>query len=273
MAEPNPSPAPRVPVRRAVVTGASSGIGKAFSERLAADQYEVCLVARRRDRLETLADGLRERSGVPVNVRPTDLTNPSDLDSLCRELADSPPDLLVNNAGFGTAGPFASLDAENEVREIQLNVVALVRLTRSVLPAMVERGHGDVINVSSLAGLSPAPFTATYAATKAFVTHFTEAIHEEVRGSGVRIQALLPGFTRTEFQQVAGVDPSAVPSAAWMTPEAVVEASLAGLERGEALVVPGAGNRALAVVQRLAPRGLTRRLIARVSRTRLGAGD
>jgi short-subunit dehydrogenase len=260
---------PRGPVRRALVTGASSGIGRAFAARLARDQMDLCLVARRRERLESLAAELRERSGVRVEVHPADLTDREQVGELARALADRTPDLLVNNAGFGTAGPFAELDPLTEEREIELNVLALTRLTHAVLPGMIERGSGAVINVSSLAGVAPMPYTATYGATKAFVTSLTEALAEELRGSGVRVQVLLPGFTRTEFQQVAGVEPGAIPAGAWMTPEAVVEASLAALERGDVTCVPGAQNKLLAAVQAATPRRLTRRIVGAAMRRSL----
>jgi short-subunit dehydrogenase len=129
---------------------------------------------------------------------------------------------------------------------------------------MIRRGRGQIVNVSSLAGLAPGPYTATYAATKAFVNTFTESLYEELRGTGVQVQALLPGFTRTEFQDRAGIDASQLPGFAWMTPEAVVEASLASLRRGELICVPGFGNRVLGVLQRAAPRALTRSVLARV---------
>lgn len=248
--------------RRAVVTGASAGIGRAFAERLARDQMDLCLVARRKDRLDELAAELRGRFAVEVEVRPVDLTDASALGALADALAERPPDLLVNNAGFGTVGPFAELDPDAEEREVRLNVVALLRLTRAVLPGMVKRGHGGVVNVSSMAGLTPGPYTATYAATKAFVTSFSEALHEELRGTGVRVQALLPGFTRTEFQEVAGMDTAQIPGFAWMEPETVVEASLRALERGDTICVAGVGNRVLAAVQRTVPRSITRRFIA-----------
>jgi short-subunit dehydrogenase len=261
---------PRGPTHNALVTGASAGIGRAFAERLARDQMDLCLVARRKDRLDALAAELGERRGVAVEVRACDLTDPAALAELCDAVAQQPPDLLVNNAGFGTVGRFAELDPAGEEREIRLNVVALVRLTRAALPGMVERGHGAVINVSSMAGISPAPYTATYAATKAFVTSFSEALYEEVRGTGVKVQALLPGFTRTEFQEVAGVDPARVPGFAWMPPEDVVDASLRALEKGEAVCVPGLGNRVLAGVTRLVPTSLSRRITGAAMRRTLG---
>jgi uncharacterized protein len=261
---------PRGPVRRALVTGASAGIGRAFADRLARDHFELVLVARSAERLEELAAELRARSGVEVTVWPADLTDAPDLARLADAVAERPPDLLVNNAGFGTVGPFAELDPEGELREIKLNVVAVVRLTRAVLPGMIERGHGAIVNVSSMAGLSPGPYTATYAATKAYVTSFSEALFEELRDSGVKVQALLPGFTRTEFQERAGIDASQIPAFAWMSAEAVVEASLHALERGDALCIPGAGYKVLSSLQGLAPRALARRIVGASMRRRLG---
>lgn len=255
------------PRRRALVTGASSGIGEAFAERLARDQYNLVLVARSAERLEALAKRLTESRGMEVTVLPADLTDPRELARVEAALQERTPDLLVNNAGFGTVGAFSELELENEEREIRLNALAPVRLTHAVLPRMVARGHGAVINVSSMACLQPVPYTATYGATKAFLTSFSEAVHEEVRESGVRVQALLPGFTRTEFQERAGIDDKRVPGFVWLSAERVVDASLAALERGDPVCIPGAGYRVLSGAQRLVPRGLLRRLYGAASRT------
>ena len=254
---------------RALVTGASAGIGEAFARLLAARHHDLTLVARRRDRLEALAKELAERHRVSASVEAADLAEEADLSGLVAKVAADPPDLLVNNAGFGTVGRFAELDPERELEEIRTNVLALVRLTRAALPGMLARGRGAVVNVSSLAGESPGPFTATYAASKAYVTRFSESLHEELRGTGVVVQALLPGFTRTEFQEVAGVDPGSVPSFAWMSPERVARASLAALARGDALCIPGAGNRLLGGLTALAPRSLARRVLGTIQRRNL----
>jgi len=243
------------------VTGASTGIGRTFAERLARDQYDLVLVARDAGRLEELAKRLASERGIEARVLAADLTDPAGLGRVEAELAERPPDLLVNNAGFGTVGRFAELDVDGEDREVRLNVLALMRLTHAALGPMLTRGHGGVINVSSLAGESASPYTATYAATKAFVTSFSEALSEELRGSGVRVQALLPGFTRTEFQERAGIDARTIPGFAWMEPEAVVEASLAALEKGQVVCIPGLGNRILAPFQRILPRSLVRRVV------------
>jgi short-subunit dehydrogenase len=255
--------------RRALVTGASAGIGEAFARALAARHHDLVLVARRRDRLEALAKELAERHRVSTSIEAVDLVEEAELAALAAAITPDPPDLLVNNAGFGTFGRFTELETERELEEIRLNVLALVQLTRAVLPGMLARGRGAVINVSSLAGEAPGPFTATYAATKAFVTSFSHSLYEELRGTGVVVQALLPGFTRTEFQAVAGVDPGLVPSLAWLSAERVARASLAALERGDAVCIPGAGYRLLGGLGALAPRSVARRVLGTLQRRNL----
>ena len=247
--------------KRALVTGASAGIGAAFAERLAQEQYDLIIVARSRERLQALARQLQDRHGVRAEPLSADLTDAAEL-RVIEEVAagDDGLELVVNNAGFGTFGRFGELDADQEESEIRLNVLALVRLTRAALPGMIARRQGAIINVSSMAGFQPAPYNATYGATKAYVTSFTEALHEELRGTGVRVQALCPGFTRTEFQERAKIDVSSIPSLAWMTPEAVVDASLAALRRGQVICVPGIGNRLLTALVGTIPRGIARRV-------------
>ena len=257
--------------RRALVTGASTGLGAVFATALARQQYDLTIVARSRERLEALAERLRQSYAIAVEVVVADLTQASALYTVEQHMAgDQRLELLVNNAGFGTTGPFATLDPDREETEICLNIMALVRLTRAALPGMITRGHGAIINVSSLAAFVPGPYDATYGATKAFVNSFTEALHEELRGTGVRVQALCPGFTHTEFQQRAGIDVSRIPAFAWMTPEAVVEASLAALQRGQVVCVPGLVNRLLAMLIGVAPRRLVRRVTGLLAHRVLG---
>lgn len=259
------------PRRLAVVTGASSGIGHAFATRLARDAYDLLVVARRRDRLEELAKRLTEAHGHSVEILDRDLTRADQLRDVEERIrGQATLELLVNNAGFGTAGAFAELDPDHEEEEIRLNVIALARLTRAALPVMIERGSGSIVNVSSVVAFQPDPYNATYGATKAFVNSFTEALHEELRGTGVKVQALCPGATRTEFQHSAGLDTSKVPSFAWQSAEEVVEASLAGLQKGELVCVPGLGNQLLTAVSRMAPRAWTRRMAAGFAQRMLG---
>jgi short-subunit dehydrogenase len=253
--------------KRALVTGASAGIGAAFARRLASQGYDLLVVARDRARLEALARELEAAHGVEVEVVPADLTEPQDLEKVEQRAARAHLELLVNNAGFGTVGPFHRLDPDREEQEIRLNVIAVVRLTRAVLPGMLERNRGAIINVSSVAAFQPTPFNATYGATKAFVNSFTEAVYEEIRGSNVRLQALCPGFTRTEFQARAGIKEVRVPDFVWMQPEEVVDASLAALARGQLICVPGLSYKALTQLTGWLPRPLVRRISGTLGRS------
>lgn len=248
--------------RRALVTGASTGIGRAFAEQLAAIGYDVVLVARSRDRLDQLAHDLAAAHGIVAQALPADLTDPLELRLVEGVIVDGDLDLLVNNAGFGTVGAFAEADLEEEERQLRLNVLALMRLSHAALPGMKARQRGAIVNVSSLMAFQAAPFNATYAATKAFVSSFSEALHEEVRDSGVTVQVVCPGLTRTEFQERAHMDVSSLPDMLWMAPETVVEASLAALRRGDAVCIPGLSNRAMASLSSSLPRSWTRRLVA-----------
>jgi len=251
-------------IQRALVTGASSGIGEAFARRLAADGTALVLVARRADRLDALAGEL----GGTIEVLPADLADGEQLRLVEKRLADAadPVELLVNNAGFGTTGDFATLDVEREDEEVRLNVLAVVRLCRAALPGMLERRAGGIVNVSSLAGFQPDPGNATYGASKAFVLSFSEALAEEVRGSGVRVQALCPGFTRTDFQTTAEYETSRIPKAAWQRPDQVVETSLAALEKGKVVCVPGPHNKVAAAASTFLPRVARRRVAGLLGR-------
>jgi uncharacterized protein len=230
----------------ALVTGASSGLGEAFAEHLAADGHDLIVVARRQDRLRALADRLRDAHGTATQVLVADLTAPQDLRRVKARITAGPAlDLLVNNAGFGGYRPFLQLDPDTAEELNRLQVLAVTRLARAALPAMVARGQGAVVNVSSQLAFSAAlpspplpPGRAVYAATKAYVNAFTQLLHGELAGTGVRVQALCPGVMRTEFYQRMGTDLGRVPIRP-MEPSAVVSASLAGLQRGQVLCVPG----------------------------------
>jgi len=231
--------------KHALVTGASSGLGAAFAERLGHDHYDLILVARRLDRLEALAERLQQNQSVTVDVLKADLTQSNELQAIEKRIAEAPAlNMLVNNAGFGGYMPFVSLDPDRAEELIRLQVVAVTRLTRAVLPGMIARGQGAVINVSSRLAFSamipspPLPKRATYAATKAYINTFTQILANELEGTGVRVQALCPGVVQTDFHQQVGIDPTSYPASIVMTPEDVVEASLAGLARGEVICVP-----------------------------------
>jgi uncharacterized protein len=253
----------RYPFRSALITGASSGIGMAMAELLAADGVAQVVVARRVDQLEDLA---RRYEG--IEVLPADLTTAGGVERVVTRITDDPVDLVVNNAGFGTSGDFYELDPDRLADEIALNVVALTRISRAALGVMVPRGDGYLLNVSSVASFQPAPKLAVYAATKAYVTSLTESLHEEVRGTGVHVTALCPGLTRTEFQSVSNADSytGAYPSFAWMSAAQVAEAGLHDVAKNHALSIPGALYKAMSAASSVTPRGLARRLAGLVQR-------
>ena len=247
--------------RRALVTGASAGIGAEMVRRLTDAGVATVVVARRADRLHELAAGVSRRDG-DVEILPADLLDPTDRLRVEQRLADdaSPVDLLVNNAGVGSFGAFAETDADDEQRQIELNVMVLTRLARAALPGMLARGRGSVLNVSSLAAYQPYPYAAVYGATKAFVNSLSHALAEETRGSGVRVTALCPGFTRTEFQEVAGFVEASVPRPLWTSVGQVARDGLAGAAAGKATVVPGRQFKLAAAVSSVVPARLTRRV-------------
>jgi uncharacterized protein len=246
----------------ALITGASVGIGAQFALQLAARGNDVVLVARDGARLEALAKEIEGQSDARAEVLVADLTDTRMLETV--EARARTVDILVNNAGFGTFGSFHTLDIETETREINLNVIALVRLTHAAAAAMVERGKGGILNVSSLAGFQPGPLNATYGATKAFVTSFTEAVHEELKGTGVSITALCPSFTHTEFQVRANAPASGVPGFMWQEAPEVARAGLDGLAKNRAVVIPGAFNKVMGNFSAVTPHAITRRLGAAV---------
>jgi short-subunit dehydrogenase len=252
----------------AMVTGASAGIGRAFAEAFAARGYDLVLVARDTARLEALAKELDAAHDATAEVLSADLSVGAQVATVETRLVDPdrPVEVLVNNAGFGTMGRFDELPISREIQEIGLNVVALTRLTHAALPAMVANGRGGVINVSSIAGYQPTPLNATYGATKAFVSSLTEAIHEELKGTGVNVMALCPGFTRTEFQERAGIDSSEIPDFLWQSSETVVAFALKAFDAGKAVCVPGALNKVTAGFSASAPSTVSRKIAGLVVR-------
>lgn len=233
------------------VTGASSGIGAAFARALASRGHSLLLVARRRQRLEDLAEDLEGRFGCGIEVLVADLTVERDLSRVEERLKGfSGLEGLVNNAGFGTKERFHEAPLEGQVAMHRLHVMATMRLTRAVLPGMITRRKGYVVNVSSLGAFTPIPGNVSYCATKAWINSFTEGLALELRaiGSPVRVRALCPGFTLTEFHDVMGFDRSTVPDRWWMRAEDVVDASLEGLEKGRLFVVPGRRKRSVAAL-------------------------
>ena len=247
-----------------MVTGASSGIGAAFARRLARDGFQLILVARRHDLLQQLA---QELSGAETLA--ADLTLEEDLARVEARIASAPElELLVNNAGFGTKGWLWEAPLEGQVRMHQLHVMATLRLTRAALAAMVPRGRGGVINVSSVAAFGQSPGNVSYCATKAWINSFTEGLDLELRGSAspVRVQALCPGFTVTGFHDTMGMSRDGIPAWLWLRAEDVVDASLRGLERGKLFVVPGAIYKLVVFLEKLAPRRLRSAAVVLVMR-------
>ncbi|MCL6646347.1 MAG: SDR family oxidoreductase [Dehalococcoidia bacterium] len=243
----------------AVITGASSGLGETFARKLAARGYGLLLAARRVQRLEALKAELEKQYGVEVDCFPCDLSKPAEAEGLAARIeAGATPDLLVNNAGFGTLGFFHETDYARQVEMVNLHVLATMRLTRAVLPGMIRRGSGAVINVSSVAGFWRSGGNVSYCATKGWMNDFTEGLRIELDllGSPVKVQALCPGFTYTEFHDVLGVDRNRVPRWLWMDAGEVVEASLRGLESGRLFVIPGWQYRIGAALGELLPFGL-----------------
>lgn len=239
----------------ALITGASSGIGYEFSQLLAAEGYNTVLVARRQDKLETQATELRQKYSGEVTVLARDLIDPAASAEIFDELQDRgiQVDVLINNAGFGDHAAFAQADTGKLLDMLQLNVVALTHLARLFLPGMLERGRGSILNLGSTGSFGPAPYMAAYAATKAYVLSLSEALHEETKNSGVTVTALCPGYTRTGFQETAGVAPDNL-----MTAAEVARQGLEGLQRGQAIVIPGFQNQMLALSAKLLPRSIVR---------------
>ncbi|HMD84894.1 MAG TPA: SDR family oxidoreductase [Terriglobia bacterium] len=243
----------------AVVTGASSGIGAVFARKLAARGYDLALVARRQDRLRQMADDLRDNFHVNCTLLGADLTRDAELLSVEEFLAGAPNlHLLVNNAGFGTQGRFFEAPIESQDAMHRLHIVATMRLTHAALRNLTARNRGAVINVSSVAAFVPRPGTTSYYSTKAWINCFTEGLYLELKsaGSRVRVQALCPGFTLTEFHDVLGLDRNFISRAWWMPAEDVVEASLEGLKKGKLFVVPGWRYKLVVALMRMLPRGV-----------------
>ena len=242
----------------ALITGASSGIGEVFARKLAARGYDLILVARREDRLRTLAASLPAQT----QVLSADLASEAGLASVERAIRGCARlELLINNAGFGTLGPFWEADVAGQSRMHEVHVMATMRLTHAALGGMVPRGRGGVISVSSLAAFGQGPGRVSYCATKAWINSFTEGLDMELRsvGSPVKVQALCPGFTVTEFYQTGGMDRKQIPDSLWMSEDYVVQASLDGLDRGNVIVVPNWKYKIGAALLKHSPHTLKRR--------------
>jgi uncharacterized protein len=253
-----------------LVTGASSGIGAAIATELASRGHALTLVARREERLRTLATELTSAHGVTVEVIAADLGDPADRQRMVDELRGRGRvvEVLVNNAGFGHQADFATSPRERMAEMIDINVATVVDLTSRFLTGMIDRGRGSVINIASTAAFQPLPGSAVYAATKAFVLSFSEAIRTELRGTGVTVTAVCPGPVKTEFTEVAGFGgvEDRTPSAVWMSADEIARHAIDGAVNDRRVVVPGMLNRASALAGQHSPRGLALPLISRIWR-------
>ena len=254
----------------AVVTGPTAGIGREFAERLAARGHDLLLVARDAARLHAVADALAAAHGVTAEVAAHDLTDPAQVEALAAALATRPRvDVLVNNAGFGTLGTLARTDPARQAAMIQLHCATPLRLAQAVLPGMTARRAGLIVNVCSVAAFLTGPGNATYSGTKAFLRLATDGLSAELQGTGVRVQALCPGFTRTEFHDRMGFAPTNIPRPLWLSVATVVDASLRAADRGGPVtVIPGLRYKVLVAAWRLLPLRVASLLIRKAPRSR-----
>ena len=249
----------------ALVTGATAGLGAEFAHELASLGYDLVLVARDVDRLEKIASNLTAEFGVTVEQLPADLVDETELAQVVERVGDAsqPLDLLVNNAGIGTYQPFGVASFEIEERQLDLNVKAVMRLAHAAVPVMKARGSGRILNVSSVAGFVPRAGNATYSASKAWVTMFSEALSLQLRGTGVTVTAVCPGFTHTEFHRRASADMSSVPHGMWLKAADVVRQGLADTLADKPVSVPTRRYKALVGLAQTIPRPMLRSIMAR----------
>jgi short-subunit dehydrogenase len=245
----------------ALITGPTSGIGAGYARRYAADGYDLVLVARGVDRLTTMAAELEGRGG-SVEVLPADLADAAGRDKVAQRLAAGVR-VLVNNAGFGTSGDFWTADPALLQAQLDVNVTAVMQLTRAALPAMLDAGAGTVVNVASVAGLVPGR-GSTYSASKAWVISFSEGLSVGLQGTGVSVHAVCPGYVHTEFHDRAGIDMAKSPSFMWLEVDDVVSQSLADIARGKVISIPGLQYKAIIAAERLMPRTLMRAVTKRI---------
>lgn len=254
--------------KTALITGASAGIGEELAKIFAADGHNLILVARRREKLEALASKLAEAHEIKTLVVAADLAEPGAAQRVFDQVQDAglEVDFLVNNAGFGSTGKFWELETQGEVNQIQVNVTALVHLTRLFLPQMIERGFGRVLNIASTAGFQAGPFMSTYYATKAFVVSFTEGIAFELKGSGVTATAHCPGATESEFAAVSGNSENKLFTQGGVASTAVVaHHAYDSMNAGKALAIQGFTNALGAFLVRLSPRGVVQSMVAKLN--------
>jgi short-subunit dehydrogenase len=250
----------------ALITGATSGIGAAFARRFAADGYDLIITGRREEKINALANELGAACGARVEVVIAELSDPDQVAALADKVAHTDDlEILVNNAGFANLGGFVGADIECHAAMLRVHVLAPMALAHAALPHMISRGSGTIINVSSLGAFAPTPGEAVYSGTKAFLRTFSEALHLELAGTGVQVQVLCPGFTRTDFHAKLGMDRSRLRNRGpvrWMSPEEVVETSLRCLKKQRVISIPGFWNKVLVWLCRVLPRPLYYRVVA-----------
>ena len=254
MNDPRATPGKSPKNQTALVTGASVGIGLELARLLAADCYSLVLVARNAERLNTVAVELTTLGAPAVRVIPKDLSKPNACEEIAAELAGAPIDILINNAGFGVGGQFCEADIGQQLDLLQVNIVALTHLARLILPGMIQRRRGRVMNLASVAAFVAGPWMALYYASKAYVLSFSLALSEECRNSGVTVTAVCPGPTQTEFFDRAGVASAALSKGNLMSAESVARIGYAAMMRGRPLVVTGLANKTIAQITRFLPR-------------------
>lgn len=250
----------------ALITGPTSGLGAGYARRYARDGYDLVLVARDEARLAALSAELTAAHGIAVEVLPADLSEEAGRDAVGERLAAGVT-VLVNNAGFGTSGEFWSTEPAVLQRQLDVNVTAVMHLTRAALPPMLAAGRGTVVNIASVAGLLSGR-GSTYSASKAWVISFSEGLANGLGGTGVGVHAVCPGFVRTEFHQRAGIDMASIPGPMWLSVDDVVGESLADIAKGRVISIPGVQYQVLTTAGRFIPRGLVRAATKRLGRGR-----
>lgn len=256
-----------------LITGASSGIGKDLAKIAAKRSFDVVLVARSKDKLDELAQELESANKISTEVIAKDLTTQDGCQTVVDRLAVGDIDILINNAGFGSSGPFVELDIENEINQIELNINALVRLSHAGANAMKKKNMGTIVNISSVASYQPMTGNAVYGATKSFVTSFSHALREELRAYGVNVTLVCPGTTRTDFFERSKWDLNTkdgdhLPEFMWQSSQEVAESIFHGIDHHRGVVIPGLINKVLAGVSSSLPSSVTRKITAYVAKGR-----
>ncbi len=256
-----------------LITGASSGIGESIARQAAAKKYDLILVARRGEKLEEIKNDLEISEGINVETIAADLTVKKDIEKVVSRLQENDVDVLINNAGFGSSGPFSELDIDNELNEIDLNIRALVELSHAAARSMAEKHSGTIVNISSMASYQPMVGNATYGASKAFVTSFSHAISEELRTAGVDVLLVCPGMTETAFFDRsswfdADKNKGGYPKFLWKNSEQVAKMVVNSIEKRRSVLIPGGFNKLFAAISGSLPGSLTKKITAVVAKGR-----